>query len=451
MKGNKIKNQILLNIFVIIAAVVFVAVLILGNVGRVAANVAVVPGSYGEKYASENKLNVVALSDNEKGYFDQRYESFDYNISGSEIVLESYKGHSTDLVVPASIDGKDVTTLGEGFINSLESVKHLYIPYTVTEIKGEPDQSIIICCYEDSVIYKDYLKAQEDGAEKTWNCEAVYDSDFINFYLGDNPFAYNVNGGTVEIARYNGSDSTVVIPSYIDGNPVTKISMNLLGKPDLIVIPETISEITGTSAKLLYSPIFAIELFFSIVAIVLSLLSVNILLPRYRKSTSEYLLTGSQMVTNILYVVCQLGFAIAAIYYIEISAFLALVVSLVILGVYVFLMFSSGIGRQHAKEVSGKIAEKTSRMKAIKESVKGLDEGITDPEVKKQVRRLVEEIRYSDPVTNDDLDFAESEIETAVYELKKIIDNGDSDAIIEKTNNAMDLVKKRNKMCKAYK
>lgn len=153
----------------------------------------------------------------------------------------------------------------------------------------------------------------------------------------------------------------------------------------------------------------------------------------------------------MIYVICQLGFAIAAIYYLEISAFLALVISLVILAVYVFMMFSAGIGREHATDVSKRMVEKTSRMDSIKESVKGIDDSITDPEVKKRVRRLAEEIRYSDPVTNKELDNIESDIEFKIESLKNVIKGGDNTEIIGQCDEIMSLIKDRNNRCKTGK
>ena len=489
---NKVKNQLLLNVFVIIAGAIFALVLIIGNVGRITASVAVVPGSYGEQYAQKNNLKVVELADSEKGYFDERYETFDYTVNGDGITVENYKGVSSDLVIPALIEGKAVTVLGENFVGDLNGVKNLFIPPTVTDIQGDVDESITIHCYEETIVYEKYLaekeakekeaeKAAEDAekdasqdaengssdseettlaenqseeaeeSEAEWKFEPLYDSDFVNFLLDDLQFAYNMKGVTAEVTKYYGNDNLVVIPSYINGYPVTDISMDLLGTAKGIVIPETVTSITGTSAKLLYSPLFAIELIFSLVAIVLSLITVNVLLPRYRKDNSEYLLTGSQMVSVILYVLCQLGFAIAAIYYISISPFLALVISLAIIAVFVLFVFSAGIGRQHAKAVSNNIAGKTSRMKAIKELAKGMDESVTDPEVKKQVRRLVEEIRYSDPVSREDLDSIESEIEKAITDVKNAISKGDSPEILRAIDDAKALVLKRNARCKAGK
>lgn len=478
---NKVKNQLLLNMFVIIAAIAFAGVLIFGNVGRVAANVAVIPGSYGEEYANKNNLNIIELADSEKEYFDLRYETFDYSVENGVIVVEGYTGTSSDLVIPALIHGSTVTTIGKDFTGNIPQVKNLFIPPTVSEIQADVDESIIIHCYEDTPVYKKFqldneakekeaeqAKEAETGIEgteqelveqaeeteevKTWNYEVMHDSDFVDFSLGDNPFAYNLNGATIEITRYTGDEDLIVIPSYINGYPVTEVSMNLLGSAKGIVIPETVTSITGTSSKLLYTPLFAIELLFSLIAIVFSLLTVNVLLPRYRKDNTEYLLTGSQMVSVVLYVLAQIGFAIAAIYYISITPFMALVISLVIMAVFVLFVFSAGIGRQHVKEVTQRNIEKTSRMDAIKLSAKRLSElPISDQAVKKHVQRLVEEIRYSDPVSKQGLDNIESELEKSIDDLKVVIDEGDSSEILKQVDETMGILQKRNSMCKAEK
>ncbi|WP_031547354.1 hypothetical protein [Oribacterium sp. FC2011] len=480
---NRIKNQILLNIFIIFAGIVFAFVLLIGNVGRISANVAVVPGSFGEQYAKDNKLNIAEISDSEKGYFDQRYETFDYLVDGDEITIERYNGESTSLVIPSAIGNKTVTVIGDDFFKSITNVKKLYIPPTVTKIQGDVDESITIFCYDNTPVYKQYIADKEaklketeketsesenstaaedttetnpasdddNKEEKEWNYELLYDSEFVNYQLGDIPFEYNTSGVTVDITRYTGKDDMIVIPSYIDGHPVTSISMNLLGTAKLIVIPDTVNSITGTSGKFLYSPVFAIELLFSLIAIILSLLTVNILLPRYSKDNSEYLLTGGRVVSVVLYALAQIGFAIAAIYYISVTPFFAIVISLIIITVFVLFVFSAGIGRQHAKAVTKKIEEKTSRMDAIKQSAKLLDDSISDPVIKMKVTRLMEEIRYSDPVSTSDLDGIEYKLELSLGDVKTAIDNGDTEGIIKAVDDTMHILKERNALCKAGK
>lgn len=442
MKKNK---QIIgLNIFVIVIAIIYAVIMILGNVRVVKSSVATISGSYGEQYAMEHKLNQVSLADSEQIYFDYRYEVFDYNIDGGNVTLEKYEGKSSELVIPSSIGGVKVTALGEDFISSLDTVKEIYVSGNVTKIMGNADASVKIYCPEDSTLVSDY---EENG----WNVETIYDSDFINFNLGDMPFQYNLNGMTVEITRYMGDDELLIIPSYVNGYPVTTIGFDILGVADIIVIPETVTDITGISSKALYSPIFMVELIFTILAFVVALITINVLLPRYRKNADEYLLTGNQMIAVILYVVMQTIFGIVATYFLKLSVLFVLIISLIIIAIFVAIIMLGGTGRGHVKEVEARVAEKTSRMKAIKVSAKNMSDGIKNPELRKQVQRLEDEIRFSDPVSRCDLDDIESEIEESIFKLKKSISDGNEEEIKNVTERTMKIVAERNIRCKSGK
>ena len=441
---RKKKQVVGLNIFVILVAIAYALIMIIGNVSVAKSSVATISGSYGEQYAIENHLNQVVLADSEQVYFDQRYELFDYNVNDGKITLENYSGKSSDLVIPKSIGGVKITALGENFISSLDTVKNVYLPLNVREILGEVDTNITIHCPENATLIVDY-------EETDWTIEVVYDSDFINFELGDIPFQYNLNEANAEITRYDGNEELVVIPSYINGYPVTTVSMDFLGTAEVIVIPETVTNITGSSVQVLYSPVFMIELIFTIFAFVVALITVNVLLPRYRKNTEEYLLTGNQMVAVILYVVVQTIFGIAATYFLMISAFIALIISLIIIGGFVAILMLGGAGRKHVKKLEAHVAEKTSGMKAIKDSSRNMASEIRNPELRKQVQRLVDEIRFSDAVSRADLNDIESEIEDAIQELKKSISAGDEDAIKNNVECTMQLVKERNIRCKSGK
>ena len=137
------KKQIIgLNFFVILVAIAYALIMIMGNVSVAKSSVATISGSYGEQYAIENHLNQVILADSEQVYFDQRYELFDYNVNDGKITLENYSGKSSDLVIPKSIGGVKVTALGENFISSLDTVKNVYLPLNLREILGEVDTNI---------------------------------------------------------------------------------------------------------------------------------------------------------------------------------------------------------------------------------------------------------------------------------------------------------------------
>lgn len=437
-------RMIRLNIFVIAVAVAYVLIMLLSNVTVLKTSVATVSGSYGEQYAIDKNLRRVVLSDSERIYFDQRYELFDYNVENGRIILENYEGKSTDLVIPKAIGKFRVTTLGENFISSLDTVENIYLPADVTEILGEADERVTIRCKENSEVIAGYR-------EKGWNVETVYDSDFIDYTLGNLPFQYNLNESVVEITRYNGKDKLIVIPSYINGYPVTTVSADFWGKAKMIVIPETVTDITGTFTQILYSPVFAIELIFTILAFIVALITINVLLPRYNKNTNEYLLTGNQVVAVILYVAVQAIFGIVAPYLLTISALGALIVSLIIIGLFAAILMLGGAGRKHVKEVATNVAEKTSRMKAIKDSAKNMVGEVENPELRKQMQRLMDEIRFSDVVSREDLDDIESRIEESLQGLKQSISDGNEDEIRHNMEYTLKIVNERNIRCKSGK
>ena len=442
---KRTKNTLLLNILIIAAALIYLAVLVMGNVGKAVSQVAVVPGSYGAEYASKNGLITAELADTQKGYFDQRYELFDYSKDNRDkLVLENYPGQSTDLVIPACISGVEVGTLSEGFMKSLKTVKNLYIPNTLKHINGDPDPTIVIHCTKDSEFYK-------ENKESEWNIEEILASDYVDFTRGEVPFDYNTLTNSIEITGYKGHDEYIVIPSYINGYPVTNVSMNILGAAKIVVIPDTVTSITGASTKLLYTATFAIEFVFTVIAVILALIVVNVLLPRYGKSNAEYMLTGSQMMAVALYVIAQVGFGIYAINNPMISAYMALIVSAALMIVFLAVVFLGGVGRDHVVAVSENMTSKTSRMDALKDSTKFMADAIKDPETKKSVQRLVDEIRYSDPVTSSELDDIEADIEMKVNDLKNAISSGDEANIKSIAESLMYVVKERNMRCKSGK
>ncbi|MBR5596303.1 MAG: hypothetical protein IKW30_02725 [Lachnospiraceae bacterium] len=441
----KNKKQIIgLNLFIIVIAAVYAVLMIMGNVKVVKSSVATVGGSYGEEYAIENKLNQVVLSDSQLPYFDQRYELFDYNVENGEVVLEGYEGKSSDLVIPAVLEGKPVVGMSDDFIASMKTVKNIYLPNSVKTIPEEAEKSLTLWVSEDSDL-------NDLPEESEWKIEHYYDSDFINFYLSELLFNYNVNGETIEITKYTGNDSLVVIPAYINGYPVTDVSMDFLGTAEIIVIPETVNNITGTSSKALYSEVFLVELIFTVMAFLIALITIDVLLPRYAKNLEEHFLTGSQMISVVVYVLAQTGFGIATTYFIILPVFLALIISVVILVVFIASMMLAGTGRKQAIEVEKRVAEKTSKMKAIKDSCKNLAGDVRDAQLRKEVQRLVDEIRFSDAVSRDDLEEMENEIEKAIAELKNSIASENTEEIKKQIELTMKMVKERNLKCKSGK
>lgn len=442
------------NLSVMLIVLVYALILLIGNIATAQISVATMPGSYASEFAEKHRLNHVDLAETQQAYFDQRYEEFEYSESSYGLCLEEYKGVSQELVIPASINGKTVTALGEEFFANSPMLEDVYLSDHIFIIYGEVDDDVTLYCSKDSVIYEDNQPVEDDDEKakaELWDVESVYDSTFINFALGDIPFEYNKSKSLeIELVAYTGSEDVLVIPSYINGMPVTTISFDLLGKFDLVVLPDTVTEINGEVSRVIFSDAFAVQLVMTLLAYVVIMLSVNVILPRMNKA-QEMHLSMPQLVLSFVYIVGQVLFSILAIYLNIIPASLSFAISLIWMVLYVVLFFVSGTGRSHAIKIEEKVEQKTSWMKEFKLYCADLADGVNDPALKKQLNRLVENIRYSDPSSNEQLSGIESQLDMAISELRLSISKGNAEDIMEKCSKAQNLLAERNRQCRQYK
>lgn len=528
------------NLTVLLIAVVYFIILVIGNVTVSSVGVAAVEGSYAYKFAKSKNLPLIELADSEKGYLDQRYELFEYNEVDGGLCIESYKGESTDLVIPTSINGKKVVELGEQFFDNASGLRSIYVSPALKENSASVDEELIVYCEEGSPIWnqnqgwnivtefdapeadhgKFEASVKEEGlyideytgkqseivipikmnnktvvgisesffeekneelslylpeklaqinsepldnvtiyCEKesafyenyvTWNVESTYDSTYINFDLGDLPFKYNETDHGIELLSHSGSDDVLVIPSHINGKAVTEVSFDMLGNYDMIVFPETVTDITGEVKSYNYSDAFAVGIGFTLLAFVLALIVVNIILPRLKKS-EEIVLTVPQLVLTFLYILVQFVFSLVVIYTGILSSLPALTISLIMVILYVVSMFIASTGRKNALAVEANIAAKTSWMKNFKLSCADLADDVKDPALKKQISRLVEDIRYSDSVSSPELEEAEAKLQDAVNSLRSAITSGNTEDIAVMCAKAQKALQERNRLSKLVK
>ncbi len=127
----------------------------------------------------------------------------------------------TELVIPAEIDGKKVTSIGDVAFENYTSLESVTIPKSVTSIGYNA-----FGYYDD----EEEWGIKVDGFKITgYKNSAAYayarDNGFDFESLGEvSPFAYNeLEDGTLEIIDYFGDDSDLAIPAQIDGKKVTLI------------------------------------------------------------------------------------------------------------------------------------------------------------------------------------------------------------------------------------
>lgn len=94
-----------------------------------------------------------------------------------------------------------------------------------------------------------------------------------------------------------------------------------------------------------------------------------------------------------------------------------------------------------------KLKKDVSLMRNLQSKVNQMASASKEPALK----QLAEEIRYSDPVSNDALLEAENELAAVVDELQGAVVDGDTGATAQLSRKALSLLAERNRLCKLHK
>lgn len=123
----------------------------------------------------------------------------------------------------------------------------------------------------------------------------------------------------------------------------------------------------------------------------------------------------------------------------------AIVVCSVIAGVSVVCMISTDVGRNEIDRVKVKVQQKVFCIRELQADIELLADNETNADVKKALTQLAEKIRFSDPMSSEQLANLENKISAKVLELKTAPNKVE---IITELNSLLD---ERNKKCKIAK
>ena len=152
--------------------------------------------------------------------------------------------------------------------------------------------------------------------------------------------------------------------------------------------------------------------------------------------------------------VVHIGIVYAAIQVIAFAVFMfvptlpawsAIVVCSVIASVSAVCMISADAGRNEIERVEAKVQKNVFYIRGLQADIELLADNESDAAVKTALTQLAEKIRYSDPMSNEQLADLENKISTKVAELKTASSKLE---IITELNSLLD---ERNKKCKILK
>ena len=122
-----------------------------------------------------------------------------------------------------------------------------------------------------------------------------------------------------------------------------------------------------------------------------------------------------------------------------------IVICFVILGISAICLIGTETGREEINRVEEKVEKKVFYIKSLQVDVELLAESESDPEIKAELLKLADKIRFSDPMSSDALTEVEETIANKIEELK----TAENKSSLIATINA--LLSERNKKTKILK
>lgn len=146
-----------------------------------------------------------------------------------------------------------------------------------------------------------------------------------------------------------------------------------------------------------------------------------------------------------IYLVLQLIALAVLVAYPALPVWVTIIINVLIVGISAICMITAEIGRDIVSNVEKKIQSKVSYIRDIQADIEMVAERESDSSVKQKILKLAEKIRYSDPISSDELSELEKRISDKVKELNSV---DDKSAVVDEIEL---LLLERNKKCKIYK
>ena len=376
--------------------------------------------SYAYKYAKKNMINTYNVSDSHYKYFHRVWEDFKFKDENDGLIITKYEGASEELIIPSSYNNKKIIKIEKDALPS--NVKSIFLPDSIETIETSDYSDIEILCYKGN-------KCDELKENKKLKVHVLDDNDRYVLDEKDLEFTYDIiNDNEIELTNYLSDDEIVVIPEKINGLKVTTLSFDGEGITS-IFIPETVKSISGN----ITSKMFNKCLITSIIIIVLSLIvyCLSILLTKtYELIDKVYIYS-----TSVIYLIIVNCF----VYIMHNNPFGStkyLIYILICSIIYLIVSYILNIIIKNNKKFNKDIKNKNNFIKEVTLILQDYD--------LPELREISDMIKYSDPVSIDEV----AEIEQNIKDEIKSIN---ADNLQQKIAKLKKLITKRNTIIKNNK
>ena len=151
------------------------------------------------------------------------------------------------------------------------------------------------------------------------------------------------------------------------------------------------------------------------------------------------------------YLIVQLVFGLLEIFLVFIPFQYGILLNTILFGACLIGLVAVDISKDEIERIDSRNKEKVFYIKALQIEIEGMADKITDEAVKKILNELAESIRYSDPMSSQELADLENQIKSRVADLSKSVVDNDLSIIKIICKEVQQLIAERNRKCIALK
>ena len=135
----------------------------------------------------------------------------------------------------------------------------------------------------------------------------------------------------------------------------------------------------------------------------------------------------------------------------DLPNWVGMVICLLILVFTALSVIKANVAADLVERVDGKVERKTSFIKTLTVEAENLMSMAKSEAARKECKKVYEAVRYSDPMSSEELSVLEAKITIEMDEFSETVKMVDEEKVKEKAEEVMEILKERNSKCKVLK
>ncbi len=412
-------------------------------------------GSYAEKYAKENNVNCTLITDSQKDEYKLEHDNFEYYILDNQCVITAYNGSKEKIEIPEVIEGKTVVKIEAKAFDNCKNLKEIYVPDSVAVFEPTKLEGIVVYCSPESNTYATLKKAKNDSQNETTDkngksSNAIELKEYRKTETSKAPFEYNSVKGGIEIIKAENTNGTVIIPSAINDKSVVCVSISVLDDEiESIYIPSTVKQIKGEYSTPRYDMVFfanigilLLMLIFAVLATIVAFKDSDALSKKFLGVSIIHTGWKHFIIALVLSAICLLCKA---------NIIYQIVIAVLILTLGVIELVKAKMAVDYVSQIDEKIKTNTAFIKELTAEAQNLTNRAKAPMLKNLCTKVYEALRYSDPMSNENLADIEDRIKEEFATFTDAVLSDNLDLTESSANELINLINERNGKCKILK